>query len=382
VSGTFKHRRTVRKSILIGAVATGVVGALGIGSVAYTALDKTVTLSVDGQTRTIHTFGSTVGDVLAAEKLQVSSRDVVAPGPEAKLVDGARVAVRYARPLTLTVDGKQSKHWVTALSVNGAFDELGLRYNGAALSASRSAGIERQGISLDVKTLKRLAVVHDGKTTSVDATALTVGDALKQANIAVDNDDLVSPKLTTALADGTKVTIKRVSTVTRHVDVKIPYKKVKKDDDSLYEDQSKTEREGVNGLKRQVVRLTLVDGKQTKSVLVSESVVRKAIDKITLVGTKERPEENGGGGGGGNVGGGVDGLNWAALAECESGGNPRAVNPNGHYGLYQFSLSTWRSVGGSGNPIDASAGEQTYRAKLLYKKAGAGQWSCGSHLYD
>jgi resuscitation-promoting factor RpfB len=263
--------------------------------------------------------------------------------------------------------------------VNGAFDELGLRYNGAALSASRSAGIERQGISLDVKTLKRLAVVHDGKTTPVNATALTVGDALKQANIQVDNDDLVSPKLTTALVDGTKVTIKRVSTVTRKVDVKVPYKKVEKDDDSLFEDQSKTEREGVNGLKRQVVRITYVDGKQTKTVLVSEDVVRKAIDKITRVGTKERPEENGGGG---NVGGGVDGLNWAALADCESGGNPRAVNPNGHYGLYQFSLRTWRSVGGSGNPIDNSAGEQTYRAKLLYKKAGAGQWSCGHHLFD
>lgn len=369
----------MRKSILIGAVATGVVGALGVGSVAYTALDKTVTLSVDGQSRTIHTFGSTVGDVLAGEKVQVASRDVVAPGPEAKLVDGARIAVKYARPLTLTIDGKQSKHWVTALSVNGAFEELGLRYNGAALSASRSAGIERAGLSLDVKTLKRLSVVHDGKTTPFDATALTVGEALKQANIKVDNDDLVSPKLTTVLADGTKVTIKRVSTVTRTLDVDIPFKKVKKDDDSLFEDQTKTERAGETGLKKQVVTLTYIDGKKVKTVLVSESVVRKAIDKIVRVGTKERPEENGGGG---NVGGEVDSLNWAALAECESGGNPRAVNPNGHYGLYQFSLSTWRSVGGSGNPIDNSAAEQTYRAKLLYKKAGSGQWSCGSHLFD
>jgi soluble lytic murein transglycosylase-like protein len=90
---------------------------------------------------------------------------------------------------------------------------------------------------------------------------------------------------------------------------------------------------------------------------------------------------SGGGGGGGSVAG-ADGLNWAALAQCESSGNPRAVNPNGHYGLYQFSLSTWRSVGGSGNPIDASPAEQTYRAKVLYKKAGAGQWSCGHHLFD
>ena len=37
---------------------------------------------------------------------------------------------------------------------------------------------------------------------------------------------------------------------------------------------------------------------------------------------------------------------------------------------------------GSGNPINASRGEQLYRAKLLYKKGGAGQWGCGRHLFD
>jgi soluble lytic murein transglycosylase-like protein len=70
------------------------------------------------------------------------------------------------------------------------------------------------------------------------------------------------------------------------------------------------------------------------------------------------------------------------LAKCESGGNPRAVNSAGYYGLYQFSLSTWHSVGGSGNPIDASPAEQLMRAKILYQKGGAGQWGCGRHLFD
>ena len=68
---------------------------------------------------------------------------------------------------------------------------------------------------------------------------------------------------------------------------------------------------------------------------------------------------------------GVDALNWAALAQCESSGNPRAVGGGGlYFGLYQFNLSTWHGVGGVGNPIDASAAEQTYRAKLLYREPG------------
>ena len=78
---------------------------------------------------------------------------------------------------------------------------------------------------------------------------------------------------------------------------------------------------------------------------------------------------------------GLDSLDWAALARCESGGNPRAVNSAGYYGLYQFSIGTWRGVGGSGMPHQASAEEQTYRAQLLYKRSGARPWPyCGKLL--
>ena len=83
----------------------------------------------------------------------------------------------------------------------------------------------------------------------------------------------------------------------------------------------------------------------------------------------------------GGSGLGLDSLNWSALARCESGGNPRAVNSAGYYGLYQFSVGTWRGVGGSGMPHRASAQEQTYRAQLLYKRSGARPWPyCGKLL--
>jgi len=72
---------------------------------------------------------------------------------------------------------------------------------------------------------------------------------------------------------------------------------------------------------------------------------------------------------------------WSKVAKCESGGNPRAVNPSGYYGLFQFDRQTWRSVGGSGNPAQASAGEQLTRAKKLYSQRGASPWPvCGRFL--
>jgi soluble lytic murein transglycosylase-like protein len=81
-------------------------------------------------------------------------------------------------------------------------------------------------------------------------------------------------------------------------------------------------------------------------------------------------------------GGTVAGVSLAtleAIAACESGGDPTAVNPAGYYGKYQFDLGTWASVGGSGNPADASEAEQDYRAALLYSRAGASPWPvCGA----
>src|SRR3954471_5396525 len=49
----------------------------------------------------------------------------------------------------------------------------------------------------------------------------------------------------------------------------------------------------------------------------------------------------------------------AAIARCESHGNPRAIGGGGRYrGMFQFDFATWRSVGGTGDPARASVAEQ------------------------
>lgn len=81
-------------------------------------------------------------------------------------------------------------------------------------------------------------------------------------------------------------------------------------------------------------------------------------------------------------GGGAPGLPrvLARIAKCESGGNPRAVSPNGLYrGKYQFLRSTWKANGGrTRDPIDASEAHQDRVALRLYRARGTAPWpSCG-----
>jgi peptidoglycan hydrolase CwlO-like protein len=69
----------------------------------------------------------------------------------------------------------------------------------------------------------------------------------------------------------------------------------------------------------------------------------------------------------------------ARIAQCESGGDPRAVSASGLYrGKYQFAVATWQSLGGVGDPAAASETEQDRLAMLLYARSGPAPWPvCG-----
>jgi len=68
------------------------------------------------------------------------------------------------------------------------------------------------------------------------------------------------------------------------------------------------------------------------------------------------------------------------IAQCESGGNPRAISAGGTYrGKYQFDRETWRAIGGHGDPAHASEAEQDRRALALYRERGTSPWpACGA----
>ena len=66
----------------------------------------------------------------------------------------------------------------------------------------------------------------------------------------------------------------------------------------------------------------------------------------------------------------------ACVISRESGGNPQVMNASGHYGLYQFSASTWAAYGG--NPADfghASVAEQNQVFANAMAAGGESNWA-------
>ena len=277
------HVRKIIPVVAAGATALAVAGT----TFAYAALNNDVTLAVDGQTSEVTTMNRTVGDVLAGQGITVGAHDVVAPSLDASVADGTKIAVQYGRQVTVKVDGQPKTFWTTATSVDQALQSLQLDTTGADLSTSRSAGIGRQGLNLTVNTAKTVTIEAAGKDKKIETTALTVGEALTEAGIAVDSDDKVSTKESTKLKDGLEFTVTKVDVKTVTKTKKVGYDTVYKNTDYLDKGKTKVDTEGKNGERTVVYREVRHDGKMVKQTKKSSKITRKSTDKVVLVGTKE-----------------------------------------------------------------------------------------------
>ena len=213
---------------------------------------------------------------------------------------------------------------------------------------------------------------------------------------------------------------------TETVDAADPHGTVQQESGDLPEGETKVATAGVDGVVRTTYEVTTVGGKEVSRTPVAQVVVTQKVDEVVLVGTgaakkqesKQDQEQapapsassdssggsggsgssggsggsgnsGGSGGSGGSASGGSASTNdsqvgddvWAKLAQCESGGNPATNTGNGFYGMYQFTLETWQSLGGTGYPHEADAATQTAMAKKLQAQAGWGQWpGCADKL--
>ncbi|MCM2579113.1 ubiquitin-like domain-containing protein [Streptomyces sp. MTZ3.1] len=351
-----------------------VVAVLAGGTTAFVAHDKEVRLSVDGRERSLHTFAADVGGLLESEGLDTGPHDLVSPSPGEAITDGDEIKLRRGRPVTLTLDGERHRIWTTARTVEGALRLLGVRAEGAHLSVPRHAAISRRGLDLEVRTERTVTFLADGRERTIRTNAATVRRAVAEAGIVLRGEDTTSVPPDSYPLDGQRVSVLRI-TGSREVREEVtPFRTVERSDPTLFEGTRVVVRRGVLGVRRVTYALRTVNGVEQKPRKLSAETVREPVDQIEHIGTKPLP---------GSVGG-ADGLNWKALAQCEAGGRPNAVDPSGtHGGLYQFDTRTWQRLGGTGRPQDAPAAEQTHRAKKLYVQRGASPWPvCGRKLHQ
>ncbi|WP_272948428.1 resuscitation-promoting factor [Janibacter hoylei] len=390
----------------------GVVGALALGVSGVVVMDKSVALSVDGETSTVHSFGGTVADVLDKQGIELGAHDVVTPSAETPVDDGQTIVVRYGRKLTLTVDGKEREYWTTATNVGDALKELGIRNSGdAVLSASRSKAIGRDGLDIEMSTPKDIKLVVGGKRTTATVTARTVQEALREAEVRFDSDDRIKPGAKTVVKDGMTIRVDEMDARSTQRTEAVPFRTIVKKDASLTVGTTKVEREGVAGERRSTYRDTVKNGKVVSSERTSSKITKQPVHKVVVEGTKAKPapkpaptstpksstpksssssssstpkststptsEPTKS-----SSSSGLDtsrAAMWDRIAQCESTGNWSINTGNGYYGGLQFDSRTWLGSGGGDFAPRADLAtreEQITVANRVYAQRGLQPWGC------
>lgn len=364
--------RTKRRGV---GIAAGLALLLAGGGVAVASAHKSVEVDIDGEIHAIGTFSSNVSGALEAVGFEPSPHDQVEPHPVDKLQDGSSIVVRTAHQVQFDTDGEVVELWTVGRTAGDALADVAGRGDDLGFQVSRSSD-GRPELALPLVTDGDVMFEVDGEETTHTFTGtVDLHEALEAVEIELGELD---ETVVTANADGTPVvSVTRISVKKKTTTKVVEFDSETRTNSSKYKDQKSVLQAGVNGERTIVTEITRVDGEVTKKEEISNKITTAPVTHIVEVGTKTRPAPAAtparptGSGGGGAPSSGV----WASLAQCESGGNPSIVSANGMYhGLYQFSVPTWRSVGGSGLPSQASAAEQTSRAQALQARSGWGQW--------
>ena len=356
--GVGRHARRVLALVIVAALA---VPALTAGT--------RVTIAVDGETVSLRTYGETVQDALAAADVEVGPRDKVVPGEDTPVRDGTDVEVLRARPVALEYRGHVRVLPVAGETVEDVIVAAGLGdVEGVSIAPDPDTPLEEVDRVEVVRPVTVRIDVDDHTKVVRLGQGGTVGDALDLAGVTLDQRDEVSMPRSRDLSghdgEAVEVTVTRVEQERVVEKVELPFDETHVETADRYVGEQVVTQEGAPGLRRDVYRVTRTDGEVTDRTLVKKTVVREPTDRVVEVGTAQRPapEPAPAQQSYGDV--------WERLAQCESGGNWHINTGNGYYGGLQFSLSTWRRVGGSGYPHEASKAEQIRRGIILRDRSG------------
>jgi len=363
-----------KKTVLKATIASILVSLIGGGAAAI-AMNKSVTVDVDGEAHEVNTYAGTVGELLDDEGLNVGSHDALSPSPAASVDDGDKVVLQRGRQIHLTIDGEKRDLWVRATNVRDALKQVNVAAEGAWMSADMDGEVPLNGMALEIKTVKNITLFDGGnKPKTLQTTAVTVKELINELHLKLGPDDKIAPGGKLKVADGSEIRITRngVTVVNRTEKVKPPVQEV--EDPNSMEGTEVVLDPGAPGQRIATYRITVKNGDEMSRVEIGSKVTKQPKPKVIRVGTKKPPQP-------------VisDGEVWDQLAGCESGGNWAINTGNGYYGGVQFDKQTWDANGGgqyAAYPNEATREQQIAIAtKVRDARGGYSAWpACSAKL--
>lgn len=170
-------------------------------------------------------------------------------------------------------------------TVGEAFGETGADLaDGDRVFPSRDARLS-SGMTVFVEREKKVAIRVDGGTKEAVTHVRTVSEALDEAGVATEEDDIVEPARGSRLDPETYIAVTRVEIREETVEKKIAFDTTETEDDELSWRKRVVTQKGENGIRTYRYRVSYHDGEEVGRKLLGSEVTREPVKEIVTQGT-------------------------------------------------------------------------------------------------
>lgn len=274
------------KKILSAVIATLlIVSIFATPALADSFNSYDVNLIVDSEAITVTTNETEPIEILKNAGFTISDNDKMDITSFEEGV-GGEIVVKKLKSIYVEQNGKINQYDVYSSTVGEALNELGVTVNEKDKANYNLTDKIINGMVITIKKAFSVTLIADGKTKKYTVIDGTVKSLLNQAGITLGEDDYTKPALNESLTNNAKVTVYRVEYKQETKTEAIKYSTKQQKDNKLEIGKTKTLQEGKNGSKSVTYKVKYVNGKASKSEVLSETVLSKPTDKIIKVGTK------------------------------------------------------------------------------------------------
>lgn len=214
-------------------------------------------------------------------------------GARLLLVLSCAICFFALKPCVGTVDITADGETQTYITVRKDPQEI-ITQSGLAMNEQDSYRVvtnETDGAA-DIVVLRAfdVTVTDGGVPVTVQLCEGTVRDALDRAGVAApDADDIMNVSLSEPVYAYMNITIDRVRYEDNSERVRVPFKTIKRETSSLLKGKTRVASAGSDGEKIIVTRAKYVNGAFVSSDVISEDIIRDAVNEVVEVGTADAP---------------------------------------------------------------------------------------------
>lgn len=270
-------------------VVFSIMGAACLSAaLSVTALTKTVKITDGENTTVINTMNLDQNALLQQAGIELGENDKVVLTETNN--NGVEVSIMRAFNVDLEADGNVKSVVFSEGTVADALKAANIKVEDTdSVTPSTGTALE-PNMKIKIQRWCKISVNDGGKTTSQEVPEGTVAEALEFLGIKLSANDKVNVKLDSNVEDNLKIKIDRVTYRTVQTQKSIDFKTVEKETDELYTGETEINTEGSKGKQVITSQETYINGKLTETKKIATNTTKKAVNKVVLVGTATRPE--------------------------------------------------------------------------------------------